>query len=77
MRLYTRRVCEHYIHFECANHLIQSTLESAGRAEAECPVCGAKFNEVKMVPDLVRDPRGWFQVVDANFGGSLDRTEIL
>jgi len=77
MRRYTRRVCEHYIHYECANFLLTQSKKEHGKADAECPVCGARFTEIKEVPDLMKDPRGWFQVVDADFGGSLSRTEVL
>eukprot|EP00391_Amoebophrya_sp_Ameob2_P012011 CAMPEP_0178988272 /NCGR_PEP_ID=MMETSP0795-20121207/3723_1 /TAXON_ID=88552 /ORGANISM="Amoebophrya sp., Strain Ameob2" /LENGTH=425 /DNA_ID=CAMNT_0020679537 /DNA_START=640 /DNA_END=1917 /DNA_ORIENTATION=+ len=77
MRRYTRRVCEHYIHYECATHLLEEARTEHGRNEAECPVCGARFNEVKEVPDILKDPRGWFQIVDADYGGELNRVEVL
>ncbi|CAD7956889.1 unnamed protein product [Amoebophrya sp. A25] len=77
MRRYTRRVCEHYVHYECATHLLDEARTEHGRSEAECPVCGARFNEVKEVPDILKDPRAWFQIVDADYGGELNRAEVL
>jgi len=45
--------------------------------ESNCPECGAPFTETKLIPDLCKDPRGWFQVVDADCGGNLSKQEVL
>merc|ERR1712124_183560 len=42
-----------------------------------CITCGSEFTDVKVIPDLVKDPRGWFTICDADFGGSLDREEVM
>ena len=34
------------------------------------------FSEVKMMPDLMKDPRDWFAVCDVDFGGELDPYEV-
>lgn len=36
-----------------------------------------RFTEVKEVPDLIKDARAWFQIVDADFGGTLSKNEVL
>ncbi len=35
------------------------------------------YLEVKQLPDLLRDPRLWFQLCDTDLGGSLDKQEVL
>jgi hypothetical protein len=75
IRANSRRSCSHYFHRECAHYLLQS-MKGTGRASA-CPLCGAEFAEVKMMPDLAKDPRDWFATVDVDFGGSLDAYEVI
>jgi len=90
MRDQGRRICPHYIHSQCGEMLLQNMkaggLGSKGksffgsrehRKHAECPLCGGHFNEIKPLPDPVKDPRGWFQCVDVDRSGSLDQREVI
>ena len=40
------------------------------------PICRAAYNAVKDLPSLEEDPRGWFQLVDADGSGRLSRQEL-
>jgi hypothetical protein len=39
------------------NNISSSSSSSSHR---QCPTCGSYFSDVKIVPDVMRDPRGWF-----------------
>ena len=41
-----------------------------------CLISGATFTEIKKVPDVFKEPKAWFQVVDADMGGNLDKNEV-
>lgn len=67
------RVCRHLIHTRCAE-----AMQSAGRFN--CPECRGEFDSLKPLPRL--DPsngvtRAWFDAVDVDGDGRLDRTEVL
>jgi len=42
-----------------------------------CPVCLKRFTEVKTLPDLISDPRLWFQLCDTDLTGTLDKKEVI
>mmetsp|Transcript_133806 Transcript_133806/g.303501 ORF Transcript_133806/g.303501 Transcript_133806/m.303501 type:complete len:411 (+) Transcript_133806:39-1271(+) len=69
MRKGRRRVCDHYIHVQCAEYLKKNK-------ETRCPACGVPFNTIKKMPDLIKDGREWFTVVDADCSGNLTQEEI-
>lgn len=75
LRFQTKRSCPHYLHSVCANAL-KTRLESRNNLIG-CPVCFKVFTEVKTLPDLLSDPRMWFQLCDADLTGSLDKDEVL
>jgi Ca2+-binding EF-hand superfamily protein len=75
IRMHSRRCCGHYFHKDCAQYLLRA-MRGSGRA-ATCPICGVSFSEVKMMPDLMKDPRDWFAVCDVDFGGELDPYEVV
>lgn len=77
MRYFSRRCCEHYIHYDCARHLLDSAMIEHGKMDSSCPSCGSRFNEAKELPDMARDPRSFFQLADVDCGGELSQTEVL
>ncbi|KAF4661599.1 hypothetical protein FOL47_006617 [Perkinsus chesapeaki] len=81
LRLQSRRACPHYFHTECIKRLVAknaSDARAAGYPSAqECPICGARFSEIKTLPDVFKDPRAWFQLCDIDSGGTLDQEEVL
>lgn len=75
LRFHSRRSCEHYIHIDCAQQLLAKEKQAGN--EASCVSCGSKFNEVKLLPDINSDPRGFFQLADLDQGGSLSKEEVF
>jgi Ca2+-binding EF-hand superfamily protein len=79
LRYHSRRSCGHYFHTECAQFLMKKNKETLDGSYADpvCPLCAAKFTEVKTLPDVIKDPRAWFQMCDADLGGTLDKQEVM
>ena len=75
LRYQSKRSCPHYLHSICANSY-KARLEVRNNRVA-CPVCYKRFTEVKALPDLLEDPRLWFQLCDTDLTGSLDKKEVL
>lgn len=75
LRYQSKRSCEHYLHSICAE-AYKTRLEKRNERLC-CPICYKRFTEVKTLPDLLRDPRLWFQLCDTDLTGSLDRKEVL
>lgn len=61
MRYQRARVCSHMLHAHCARHLLRC---STKQNRCTCPVCGSEFSESMPMPDIAKDPRGWFYAVD-------------
>lgn len=64
------RVCRHFYHTKCCELIQGSRIQN-------CPLCRAEFHHATQVPDPVRNPRGWFQAVDADGSMDLDKTEVV
>lgn len=81
MRNYSKRVCEHYVHHLCGHHHLKIAKlkqdPAVQKGCAECPLCGSSYNDLKVLPDPMVDPRGWFQCCDVDCSDSLDPTEII
>ena len=75
LRYQSKRSCAHYLHAMCAN-AYRHRLEARNQRVA-CPICYNRFTEVKTLPDLLTDPRLWFQLCDTDLTGSLDKKEVL
>lgn len=75
LRYQSKRSCPHYLHSMCAN-AYRTRLERRNE-RLVCPVCFKRFTEVKTLPDLLRDPRLWFQLCDTDLTGSLDKQEVM
>ena len=52
-------------------------MSKEGGYKRECPVCDRPFSEVRTLPDVVLDPRTWFQMCDVNLDGTLDKEEVM
>jgi len=65
-----KRVCTHFYHTRCSIDFLNSGIR-------QCPVCRADFDALQPVPDVGRDPRGWFRLVDLNGDGHLDQKEVV
>lgn len=76
IKFQSKRACPHYFHRDCANHLLKNIVGARFRGSA-CPLCGVPFNDTQPMPDLMRNPREWFSVVDLDLGGSLDTNEVI
>ena len=75
LRYQSKRSCAHYFHSSCASGYKTSRERSHERVG--CPICHKRFTEVKCLPDLLEDPRMWFQLCDTDLTGSLDKKEVL
>ena len=75
LRYQSKRSCEHYFHSACA--LEFKLRHEKNHDRVGCPICHKRFTEVKALPDLLEDPRMWFQLCDTDLTGSLDKKEVL
>eukprot|EP00397_Hematodinium_sp_SG-2012_P013364 GEMP01013567.1.p1 GENE.GEMP01013567.1~~GEMP01013567.1.p1 ORF type:complete len:836 (+),score=150.07 GEMP01013567.1:85-2592(+) len=74
IKKHSKRVCPHYIHVECGKAMIKDA-DRFGTSPA-CLYCGMEFSDVKLVPDLLKEPSAWFAVCDIDFSGTLDKREV-
>lgn len=65
-----RRVCRHFFHERCG----EAMKTAAGGMH--CPICRETYDGLLRVPDVMRDPHGWFKLVDLDGNGALDATEV-
>jgi hypothetical protein len=81
LRFQSKRSCVHYFHSFCANlyktRVEESSTAPAGNVKVSCPVCLNRFTEVKTLPELISDPRLWFQLCDTDLTGTLDKKEVV
>jgi len=63
------RVCHHFFHKRCA--------EEVARSHRECPLCRAAFTGTLDVPNIDRDPDGWFSACDMDGNGELNVREVF
>lgn len=75
MKKHSKRVCPHYIHVECARMLIKEGSKTI-TGQSFCPICFLEFSDVKMLPDLMKEPSAWFATCDIDLGGTLDKREV-
>lgn len=73
LKYHSLRSCKHYFHAQCVMYL----MSQEGGVHRECPVCDKRFTEVRTLPDVVKDPRTWFQMCDVNLDGTLDKEEVM
>jgi len=64
-----RRVCRHFICNECAEEIMKEW-------ERHCPLCRTKFAAVKVLPDIRRNPKEWYDICDQDGTGELKRQEL-
>lgn len=75
LRYQSKRICSHYFHSSCA--IDYKARREAYHERVGCPICHKRFSEVKPLPDILEDPRMWFQLCDTDLTGSLDKKEVL
>jgi len=69
-------ICAHFFCFDCASQ--QYIKQQSQRTEEyHCPICRAPANEVMPLPDITREPRLWFQFLDIQGRGQLDRNTVV
>jgi len=49
----SKRACRHFICKECAVDLVSEK-------DFKCPLCRVEFREIKILPDIRQNPKGWF-----------------
>jgi len=64
-----RRVSQHFYNFAAAQRWLQE--------KGTCPVTRKPVRAVVLLPDIRRDPKGWFKLVDMDGDGRLSRKEVL
>jgi len=69
-------ICAHFFCFDCAS---QQYMKQASKQSGEyhCPLCRASAHEVMPLPDITVNPRLWFQFLDAECTGRIDRNTIV
>jgi len=65
-----RRCCRHYFHQSCLGELVAASIRN-------CPLCRVSFCHVQPLPDIRRQPREWFKLVDFSGTMRLSRDEVL
>jgi len=61
------RVCKHFFHQKCVD----------GLAPKICPVCRCDYSVVVSLPEIDENPHAWFELVDLNHDGVLNKEEVL
>mmetsp|Transcript_37212 Transcript_37212/g.81808 ORF Transcript_37212/g.81808 Transcript_37212/m.81808 type:complete len:286 (+) Transcript_37212:231-1088(+) len=65
-----RRVSPDYYNLEAAREWLRT-------GNGHCPMTRRPVSAVREVPDLSKDPDGWFEVVDLDGDGKLSRAEAI
>jgi len=65
----TKRVCRHFICKECAHDLVSEK-------DFKCPLCRREFREIKILPDIRKNPKDWFYTINTDSSGNLCRQEL-
>ena len=65
-----KRACRHFIHLECADDLVRRRMMS-------CPVCRAPFAACAKLPSWETEPKAFFDAIDADGNGALNRAEVM
>lgn len=65
-----KRTCAHYFHEDCARELL-------GAARRACPLCRRPVDALVRLPDVAKDPHGWFRCMDVEGDGALSRAEVV
>ena len=69
-RAVERRSCKHLVHLRCLEDWMRL-------GHNTCPVCRARFGRIVKVPHPDDDAIGWFNLVDVDGNGRLDKIEVL
>ncbi|EEQ99522.1 hypothetical protein Pmar_PMAR026888 [Perkinsus marinus ATCC 50983] len=66
------RVCRHYYHVSCLRDMFLTK-----SLEKRCPLCREEFEHYVPLPDLKKEPKLWFKVVDSRGDGHLSLEEAV
>lgn len=69
-------ICAHYFCFDCASQQYMKQ-QSQNVAEFQCPICRVKAREVMPLPDIAVNPRLWFQFLDVDGQGRIDKNTVV
>lgn len=69
-------ICAHFFCFDCASQQYIKQ-QSQNTDEYHCPICRTNAVEVMPLPDITREPRLWFQFLDTQGAGSLDKNTVV
>jgi len=72
----TRIRCGHFFCFDCASSQYMKQ-QAANATEFHCPICRAPAQEVMPLPDIAINPRTWFQFLDCEGNGRLDKNTVI
>lgn len=69
-------ICAHFFCFDCASQQFMKQ-QSQNRIEFECPICRGAASEVMPLPDIAINPRLWFQFLDVEGRGRIDKNTVV
>jgi len=64
-----KRTCRHFICYECAHDVLEN-------GESVCPLCRTEFKGLRILPDIAKKPKEWFDICDFDGTGQLRRQEL-
>jgi len=69
-------ICAHFFCFDCASQQYMKQ-QSQNVDEFECPICRAPATEVMPLPDIAINPRLWFQFLDVDGSGTIEKNTVV
>jgi len=69
-------ICGHFFCFDCASQQYMKQ-QSQPNAEFQCPICRAPAREVMPLPDITINPRLWFQFLDVQRQGRIEKNVVI
>lgn len=70
-----RRTCGHYFHLRCTRRM--ATSSTLAWQPPTCPLCRQPYSAWMPIPDIAKQPRAWFEVVDTDGDSKLSETEVV
>lgn len=68
-------ICGHFFCFDCASaQFVKQQEQRSG--EFHCPICRAQAQDLGPLPDIGTNPKLWFQFIDAESQGCIDRNTV-
>lgn len=74
-------ICAHFFCFDCASQQYMKQQSQARRDqevnEYHCPICRTSAREVMPLPEITVNPRLWFQFLDMEGKGQIDKNTVV